>query len=41
MAREKALDYSTKTYANPIRGGGATSRGVKPHQQDYDDEDDE
>ena len=31
------MDYSTKTYANPIRG----SKGVKPHQKSYDDDEDE
>ena len=40
VAREKAMDYSNKTYANPIRGSKG-SRGVKPHQRDYDDDDDE
>lgn len=31
MDREKQLDYSSKTYSNPIREVG---RGVKPHQQE-------
>ena len=29
--REKQLDYSSKTYSNPIREVG---QGVKPHQQE-------
>ncbi len=33
VAREKSIDYSTKTYANPIR----QSSGLKPNQRDYDD----
>ncbi len=35
VAREKNMDYMSKTYANPIRA----TTGVKPHQQDYEDED--
>ena len=35
VAREKNMDYAAKTYANPIR---ATS-GVKPHEQEYEDDD--
>ena len=34
VAREKNMDYSSKTYANPIR----STKGVKPHEQDYDQE---
>ncbi len=28
------MDYSTKTYTNPIRG----AKGVKPHERDYDED---
>ena len=35
VAREKNIDYTTKTYINPIR----TTTGVKPHEQEYDEED--
>ena len=35
VAREKNIDYAAKTYANPIR----ETKGVKPHEQDYDEED--
>lgn len=37
VAREKSIDYSQKTYANPIR----EKSGVKPrHQQDDSDDED-
>ena len=35
VAREKDMDYMTKTYANPIR----KAAGVKPSQQQYDSDD--
>ena len=31
VEKEKQLDYSSKTYSNPIREAGG---GVKPHQQE-------
>ena len=34
VAREKNLDYTLKTYANPIR----QNVGVKPYQQQYEEE---
>ncbi|CAH1792746.1 unnamed protein product [Owenia fusiformis] len=34
VAREKNMDYSTKTYTKSIR----ENTGVKPHLQDYDDD---
>ena len=34
VEREKNMDYAKKTYENPIR----ETRGVKPHEQEYDDE---
>ena len=35
VEHEKNIDYSTKTYINPIR----STTGVKPHQQQYEDSD--
>lgn len=35
VAREKNIDYSTKTYANPIR----STAGIKPYEQEYDEDD--
>ena len=33
VAHEKNMDYTAKTYANPIR----STAGVKPHLQDYEE----
>jgi microtubule-associated protein-like 6 len=35
VAHEKNIDYSTKTYTDPIR----STSGVKPYQQDYEEDD--
>ncbi len=37
VAREKSIDYNTKTYANPIRQGV----GARPREQDYDEDGDD
>lgn len=34
VAHEKNMDYTSKTYANPIR----LNTGVKPMDQDYEEE---